>query len=166
MARVLPTLGLVVFGLTTAHAAPASAFDGYNSIDVYMSSDASKCGLQDAERYSSYLADSLVAAGVEPDASAPAMAQLGLSAAPFADLGGKCVVIGSLDFMVPLEVSDVEMVVAADKHEAIVAAFEQTEMLPVVLYDSREFTTSEANAGDGAATYLIDTLVKNLPANP
>ena len=33
-------------------------------------------------------------------------------------------------------------------------------MLPVVLYDSAEVTTSEPNAGDAAATALIDILVE------
>ena len=78
----------------------------------------------------------------------------------FAGLGGKCVVIGSLTFKVPLEVTDVEMVGVATKREAIVAAFEETEMLPVVLYNSAEVTTSEPNAGDAAATALIDILVE------
>ena len=160
MARMLPTLSLMAFGLVTAHAAPASSFRGYSAAIVKLESEAAECGLQNDERYSSYLTDRLTAAGAGPDTSAAAIAELGLSATLFAGLGGKCVVIGSLTFEVPLEVSDVEMVGVATKREAIVAAFEETEMLPVVLYDSAEVTTSEPNAGDAAATALIDILVE------
>jgi hypothetical protein len=168
MSRMLPTLSLVAFGLATAYAAPASSFDGYSGAIVNIPSEAAKCGIKDADadRYSSYLADRMVAAGTGPDASSPAMAELGLSAVSFDDLGGKCVVIGSLAFVVPLEASDVEMVGVATKRELIVAAFEETEMLPVVLYDSLEVITSEPNAGDGAATALIDALVKKFAATP
>ena len=131
----------------TAHAAPASSFEGYSATIVKLESEAAKCGLQNDERYSSYLTDRLTAAGAGPDTSAPAIAELGLSATLLAGLGGKCVVIGSLTFEVPLEVSDVEMVGAATKREAIVAAFEETEMLPVVLYDSAEVTASRTQCG-------------------
>jgi hypothetical protein len=161
MTRMLPTLGLMAFGLVTVHAAPASSFEGYSAVSVKLENETAKCGLQNEERYSSYLTDRLMAAGVGPDTSAPAIAELGLSAVSFAGLGGKCIVIGSLAFEVPLEVSDVEMVGVATKREAIVAAFEETEMVPVVLYDSEEVTTSEPNAGDPAATALIDALVEN-----
>jgi hypothetical protein len=163
---MLPLLGLAAFGLATAHVAPASSFEGYSGVIVDLASEAAACGLKDAGSYSSYLSDRMVAAGAGPDASSPAMAELGLSAVSFADLGGKCVVIGSLDFVVPLEESDVEVVAAATKHEAIVAAFEETEMLPVVLYDSLEVTTSEPNAGHDAATAVIDALVKKFTATP
>lgn len=49
-------------------------------------------------------------------------------------------------------------------HEAIVAAFEEIEILPVVLFDQVEFTVAEIAAGDAAATKLIDALVAQLGA--
>jgi hypothetical protein len=144
----------------TVHAAPASSFEGYSGAVVDLKSGPATCGLQDADRYSSYLADRMVAAGAGPNTSTPVMAVLGLSAVSFAGMGGRCIVVGSLDFVVPLHVSDVEVVGTATKREVIVAAFEETEMLPVVLYDGEEVTTSESNAADAAATALIDTLVE------
>jgi hypothetical protein len=158
---------IAVAATVTVHAAPASSFEGYSSARVNLMHEAEACGLQDSNRYSSYLADRMLAAGAGPNTSTPVMAELGLSAVSFAgSLGGKCVVTGSLAFVVPLEVSDVEVVGTATKREAIVAAFKETEMLPVVLYDSEEVTTSEPNAGDAAATDLIDALVKKFAATP
>jgi hypothetical protein len=144
----------------TVHAAPASSFEGYSAAMVNLKSEGGNCGLQNDERYSSYLADRMVAAGAGPNTSSPVIADLGLSSVLFAGLGGKCIVTGSLAFIVPLEESDVEVVAVDTKREAIVASFEETEMLPVVLYDSEEVTTSESNAGDAAATALIDVLVE------
>jgi hypothetical protein len=42
--------------------------------------------------------------------------------------------------------------------------FEQMDTLPVVIYESGEFTVSEANAGDLAALNLIDQLARQFGA--
>lgn len=160
MVRVLAPLALMVFGATTAQAQPAAV--NYGSIDVQLSSEAASCALQGVDRYNAYLSETLATAGVDADDASPVAARLALSAAPFADLQGMCVVTGELAFTVPLDVSDVEVVAAADKHEAIVAVFEQMEVLPVVLADLDEFTVSEPTGGDAAATGLIDALVKRM----
>jgi hypothetical protein len=166
MARTLTTLSLAVFGVVVAHAAPASALQGYNSTSVELSSNSAACGLQDSDRYSAYLSESLSKVGVGADPDAPAMAELGLSAEPFEALGGTCVLVGTLAFTVPLTVDDVEVAEAATNREAIVAVFEEVETLPVVLYDAQEFTVIEGEAGDAAATALIDSLVTNFTAAP
>jgi hypothetical protein len=159
-------LGLAVVGVVAAHAAPASAFEAYSTTSVELSSDAAACGLQDASRYGSYLADGLSKAGVGADPDAPVTAELGLSAEAFESLGGKCVLVGSLAFTVPLAVEDVEVAEAATHREAILAVFEEVETLPIVLYDSQEFTVIEGETGDAAATALIDSLVANFTAAP
>ena len=149
----------------TAHAAPASSFQGYSAAIVKLESEAAECGLQNDERYSSYLTDRLTAAGAGPDTSAPAIAELGLSATLFAGLGGKCVVIGSLTFEVPLEVSDVEMVGVATKREAIVAAFEENWVAGAA-HDRAEVTNFlSPMRPSAAATARIDILLQRSPSD-
>jgi hypothetical protein len=162
-AVVMATTAIWV-GAATAWAGPAGLVQGYNGVTVAMSSDVAKCGLKDADSYSAYLAERLFEANVELDVLLPASARLALSAKPFAQIGGKCVVMATLAFTVPLQAGEIQ-IEAADKRRRVIAGmFEQMDTLPVVIYESGEFTVSEANAGDLAALNLIDQLARKFGA--
>jgi len=151
-------------GAVAAWAGPAGLVQGYNGITVAMSSDVAKCGLRDADSYSSYLAERLFEANVQLDVLLPASARLALSAEPFAEIGGKCVVMATLAFTIPLQAGEIQIEAAETRREAIAAVFEQMATVPVVLYESGEFTVSDDDAGDLAALHLIDELARQFGA--
>jgi len=149
-AVVMAAAGVWVWA-ATAWGAPASLVQGCNGVTVAMSSDVAKCGLKDADSYSAYLAERLFEANAELDVLLPASARLALSAKPFAQIGGKCVVMATLAVTVPLQAGEIQIEAAENRREVIAGIFEQMDTLPVVIYESGEFTVSEANAGDLAA---------------
>lgn len=162
-AVVMAAAGVWVWA-ATVRAGPASMVQGYNGITVAMSSDVAKCGLKDADSYSAYLAERLFEANVELDVLLPASARLALSAEPFAQIEGKCVVMATLAFTIPLQTGEIQIEAAETRREAIVAVLEQMATVPVVLYESGEFTVSEVSAGDLAALHLIDELARQFGA--
>ncbi len=164
LGAVLVAAAAVSGGTATAVAGPASLVQGYNGVTVAMSSDVAKCGLRDADSYSAYLAERLFKANVQLDVLLSASARLALSAEPFAQVGGKCVVMATLAFTIPLQEREIQVEAAENRREVIVGIFEQMETLPVVLYESGEFTVADANAGDLAALNLIDELARQFGA--
>lgn len=164
LGAVLVAAAAVSGGTATAVAGPASLVQGYNGVTVAMSSDVAKCGLRDADSYSAYLAERLFKANVQLDVLLSASARLALSAEPFAQVGGKCVVMATLAFTIPLQEREIQIEAAENRREVIVGIFEQMETLPVVLYESGEFTVADANAGDLAALNLIDELARQFGA--
>ena len=165
MFRVVAAMAFVVIGVTSAWAGPASFVQGYNGISVAMSPDAAKCGLKDANSYNARLAERLFEADVPLDGLLPASARLALSASPFSQIGGKCVVIASLAFTIPMNASDIEVDEVVTNRAAIVSIFEQIGTVPIVLYENTEFVVSEADAGDQAALKLIDELAQRFGAD-
>jgi hypothetical protein len=123
-----------------------------------------KCGLRDADSYSAYLAERLFEADVQLDVLLPASARLALSAEPFPQIGKRCVVMATLAFTIPLQAGEIQIEAAETRREAIVAVFEQMATVPVVLYESGEFTVSDDDAGDLAALHLIDELARQFGA--
>jgi len=164
MIAVVMAAVAVWLGATTAGAGPASLVQGYNGISVAMSSDVAKCGLRDADSYSAYLAERLFEADVQLDVLLPASARLALSAEPFPQIGKRCVVMATLAFTIPLQAAEIRIEAAENRREVLVGIFEQMDTLPVVLYESGEFTVADANAGDLAALKLIDQLADEFGA--
>jgi len=154
----------VWFGSATAGAGPAGLVQGYNGITVAMSSDVAKCGLRDADSYSSYLAERLFEANVQLDVLLPASALLALSAEPFPQIGKRCVVMATLAFTIPMQAEEIQIEAAETRRAAIAAVFEKMATVPVVLYESGQFTVAEAEAGDLAALHLIDELARQFGA--
>ena len=164
LSAVMIAAAAIWIGAATAWAGPASLVQGYNGITVAMSSDVAKCGLKDADSYSAYLAERLFKANVQLDVLLPASALLALSAEPFPQIGKRCVVLATLAFTIPMQAEEIQIQAAETRRAAIVAVFEQMATVPVVLYESGEFTVAEANAGDLAALHLIDQLVDQFGA--
>ena len=164
LSAVMIAAAAIWIGAATAWAGPASLVQGYNGITVAMSSDVAKCGLKDADSYSAYLAERLFEANVQLDVLLPASALLALSAEPFPQIGKRCVVLATLAFTIPMQAEEIQIEAAETRRAAIVAVFEQMDTLPVVLYESGQFTVSEANAGDSTALLLIDQLVDQFGA--
>jgi hypothetical protein len=72
--------------------------------------------------------------------------------------------MATLAFTVPLQAGEIQIEAAENGREVIAGMFEQMDTLPVVIYESGEFTVSEANAGDLAALNLIDQLARQFGA--
>ena len=164
MTAVVMAAAVAWVGAATASAGPASLVQGYNGIAVAVSRDAAKCGLKDADSYSAYLAERLFEANVQLDVLLPASALLALSAEPFPQIGKRCVVLATLAFTIPMQAEEIQIEAAETRRAAIVAVFEQMDTLPVVLYESGQFTVWEAVAGDSTALLLIDQLVDQFGA--
>ena len=164
LSAVMIAAAAIWIGAATAWAGPASLVQGYNGITVAMSSDVAKCGLKDADSYSAYLAERLFKANVQLDVLLPASALLALSAEPFPQIGKRCVVLATLAFTIPMQAEEIQIEAAETRRAAIVAVFEQMDTLPVVLYESGQFTVAEAEAGDLTPLLLIDQLVDQFGA--
>lgn len=165
MLRVLTTLALIsVAHAAVADSGSASFVQGYYGSSVQVSGDAAACGLKDDKAYNELLAENLFAANVPLDGLLPAAAFLTLSAQPVPQEGGKCMVVASLSFQIPLKATEVEVAEASAKHDAIVAVFEDMETVPVVLYERTQYTIADAKSGDQAAQTLIMNLANEVGA--
>lgn len=165
MLRVLTTLALVAAAHAAAADSGAASFvQGFYGSSVQVSGDAAACGLKDDKSYNDLLAENLLAANVTLDGLLPAAAFLTLSAQPFPQDAGKCVVVASLSFQIPLKATEIEVAEAATKHDAIVAVFEAMETVPAVLYERTQYTIADAKSGDQAAQTLIMNLSNEIGA--
>ncbi len=165
MLRVITTLAIA----TLAHAAVADTgsadfVQGYYGSSAEVSGAAAACGLRDGRSYNAFLSENLFAANVTLDGLLPAAARLTLSAEPFQQIGGRCVVVASLSFEIPLQATEIEVAADVSKRSAIVAVFEEMERVPAVLYRRTAFTVADANAGDAAAKTLITNLANQVGA--